>query len=142
LRILKLNKKFVDPQHRIYWHSGKSWADSIGNVANSLQYTVASPVSQQPMTPAILSAITSPALHHHTPGGPAPATQSAAGNATAAQASAAAAAAAGGQLTAAAAAAAYPYSHLPPIDMSSVAAAGLVDWSGLTYTLPAGMYAL
>jgi hypothetical protein len=109
----------------------QEWTLSLGNVANSLQYTVASPVSQQPMTPAILSAITSPALH--TPGGAA--AQQAGGNATAATAQATAA---GGQLSAAAA---YPYPHLPPIDMSSVAA-GLVDWSGLTYTLPAGMYAL
>jgi hypothetical protein len=114
---------------------------TAGNLANSLQYTVASPMShqqQQPMTPAILSAITSPALqgaqapggHASGPqGGPAPNTQPTN------------AAAAGGQLTAA-----YPYHHhLPPIDMaaSMAAAAGLgVDWGSLAYTLPAGMYAL
>lgn len=105
-------------------------------MANSLQYTVASP-TQQPMTPAILSAITSPAIQT----GAAAAGQSAAGAAAAAGGgSAQAGVAAGGPLTAATAAA-YPYHHLPPIDMGSVAA-GLVDWSGLTYTLPAGMYAL
>ena len=98
-------------------------------MANSLQYTVASPVSQQPMTPAILSANTSPALPPQ--GGP-PGQPAGANPAATAQANAA-----GGPLTAA-----YPYHHLPPIDMSSMAAAGLVDWSGLTYTLPAGMYAL
>ena len=109
------------------WQEG--CAPPSGNMANSLQYTVASPVSQQPMTPAILSAITSPALHPQ--GGP-PGQPAGANAAATAQANAA-----GGPLPAA-----YPYHHLPPIDMSSMAAAGLVDWSGLTYTLPAGMYAL
>lgn len=112
-------------------------------MANSLQYTVASPMSQQPMTPAILSAITSPALHH-TQGGPTPGQQHAGtpgGNAQQAAATAQTNAAGSGPLTAA-----YPYHHqLPPIDMAAsmaAAAAGLVDWGGLTYTLPAGMYAL
>lgn len=122
-----------------------SSAGLTGNMANSLQYTVASPMSQQPMTPAILSAITSPALHHHAAqSAPAPGQQHAAGgtpaanNAQGAPSGQSGGGPAGGQLTAA-----YPYHPLPPIDMAaSMAAAGLVDWGSLAYTLPAGMYAL
>ena len=97
-----------------------------GGLAGSLQYSVANPVSQT--TPAVLSAITSPAVNQSSD-------QSAAAATAAEQLAVAGAAAAAGTQTAI-----QPH-QLPALSYPYPMGLPAIDWSSM-YSLPAGMYTL